>query len=62
MILFCSENMKAIQVIRKHNCSNELLKITNPVTYHKRKKDKFEKYISLKNEIESDDYYKNDIK
>ena len=55
LILFRENSFKKeiIQIISEWNCSDKLLEIMNPKAFDKRKKDKYEKYIELKKEIES---------
>lgn len=49
---------KVIQVISEWTCSDKLLEILNPKVLEERKKKKYKKYLDLKKEIESDDFYK----
>lgn len=51
------DNRKVIQVISEYNCSDKLLEILNPEALIERKNDKYDNYIELKREIESDDFY-----
>jgi len=53
-----SPNREVIQVISEWECSDKLLDVVNPKALNKRKKEKYKRYIELKMEIESDEFYK----
>lgn len=59
IILFSGEspNIKVLQVISEWESSDKLLDIMNPKALRERKKKKYETYLKLKKEIESDDFY-----
>lgn len=63
LILFREEsgNKEVIQVISDWNSSDVLLGLMNPDALSKRKIEKYQRYVDLKNEIESDDFYKSKI-
>lgn len=52
-----SPNREVLQIISEWNSSDKLLEVINPKALSKRKKEKYEKYLKLKMEIESDDFY-----
>ena len=63
LILFQGEspNREVIQVIKEWDCSDRLLEIINPTLLKNRKENKYKRYLNLKEEIETDDFYKSQI-
>ena len=51
-------NIKAIQIISAYQSSDKLLEIMLPKELIKRKKEKYKRFVELKKEIDSDDFYK----
>lgn len=60
LILYTGEspNRRVLQVLSDWQASDELLSILNPDLLIKRKEKKYQQFLELKKEIESDEFYK----
>jgi|GEM_PF-2977031 len=60
LIIFIGEspNREIIQVISNYDSSDKILELLNPELLTKRRLEKYERFLKLKKEIESDEFYK----
>lgn len=52
------KDREVLEVLSEWDCSDKLLEIMNPELLARRKKSKYDRYLELKKEIESDPFYK----
>lgn len=60
LVLFIgdSPNREVLQIISEWNSSDKILEVISPEALIKRKKEKYKRFVELKNEIDADDFYK----